>query len=199
MKRTLSLVAAGIAGALIALLALSFAAGAFAQGPGGQPAQATPGATPHGQAQMMGRGQMGQGRMGQGQMLGGSAQSLVGMAAAQLGLTQADLVAQLGSDGTIAAALTAGGVDPAAFIDSFVASRAARLDAAVAAGSMIRQDADARLATARSMATARIYQPFSALGPGGQGLNAGQGDGSGDGVCDQMPAGGQGGIGGGRG
>jgi hypothetical protein len=201
MKRTLSLFVAGIAGALIALLALNFAAGAFAQGPGGQPAQATPGATPYGQAQMMGHGRMGQGRMG------GSAQSLVGMAATQLGLTQADLVAQLGSDGTIAAALTAGGVDPATFIDSFVASRAARLDAAVAAGTLTRQDADARLATARSMATARIYQPFTALGPGGQGPNAGQGQGAGqgfvdangDGVCDQMATGGQGGMGGGRG
>jgi hypothetical protein len=203
MKRTLSLFVAGIAGALIALFALSFAAGAFAQEPGGQPAQATPGTGQMGQGQMMGRG-----RMGQGQMMGGSAQSLVRMAATQLGLTQADLVAQLGSDGTIAAALTAGGVDPASFIDSFVASRAARLDAVVAAGTMTRQDADARLATARSMSTARIYQPFTALGPGGQGPNAGQGQGAGqgfvdadgDGVCDQMPAGGgQGHMGGGRG
>jgi hypothetical protein len=204
MKRTISLIVAGIAGALIALLALNFATNTFAQGP----AQATPGT-----GQMQGRGRMGGGQMmgGQGQM-GGQAESLVGMAAAQLKLTQAQLVAQLGTDGTIAAALTAGGVDPAAFIDTFVASRATRLDAAVAAGTMTRAAADAQLVTARSMSTARIYQPFTVLGPGGQGPNAGQGAGSGtgfvdangDGICDTMPAGGQGhmgqgGMGGGRG
>ncbi|MEI7645084.1 MAG: hypothetical protein WCJ55_12480 [Chloroflexales bacterium] len=208
MNRTLSLIAAGIAGALIALLALNFATGAFAQGPGGQPAQATPGTGP-----MMGRGQMGRGQMMGGQMMGGQDESLVGMAAAQLHLTQAQLVAQLGTDGTIAAALTAGGVDPTAFIDSFVASRATRLDAAVAAGTLTRADADARLVTARAMSTARINQPFTVLGPGGQGPNAGQGSGTGfvdangDGICDTMPAGGgqghmgggQGGMGGGRG
>jgi hypothetical protein len=188
MKRTLSLLAAGIAGALIALLALNFATRAFAQG--------NPGSGQMGSGQMGNRGQMGRGQMG-----GGQAQSLVGMAAAQLGLSQADLVAQFGTDGTIAAALTAGGVDPAAFIDSFVATRVERLDAAVVAGTMTRADADARLATARSLSTARIYQPFTALGPGGQGGGAGQGfvDANGDGVCDLMPADGQGRMGGGRG
>lgn len=81
-------------------------------------------------------------------------------------------------------------------IETFVASRAERLDAAVAAGTMTRQDADARLATARSMGTARIYQPFAQLGPGGQGPGQGAGAGQGfvdadsDGVCDHMPAGG---------
>jgi hypothetical protein len=214
MKRALALLAAGIAGAMIAFFALSFAGGALAQGPGGQPTQPSPGTMPYGQGQMMGRGQMGdQGQMmgrgqmgGQGQMMGGSEQSLVGMAAAELGLTQAQLVAQLGTDGTIADALKAGGVDPAAFIDTFVASRATRLDAAVAAGTLTREDADARLATARSMATARIYQAFTRLGPGGMGAQTGmarpggmggqagrgrsQGQGfvdaDGDGVCDLM-------------
>jgi hypothetical protein len=195
MKRTLSLIAAGVAGALIALLALSFATGAFAQG--------TPPATP-GAGQMQGRGRMGGGQMmgGHGQM-GGQSESLVGMAAAQLNLPQAQLVAQLGSDGTIAAALTAGGVNPTTFIDTFVASRATRLDATVAAGTMTRAAADAQLVTARAMSTARINQPFTALGPGGQGPNVGQGtgfvDANGDGICDTMPAGGHGGMGGGRG
>ncbi len=193
MKRTLSLIAAGIGGALIALLALSFATGAFAQGPSGSPTPGTPGTG------QMGRGQMGRGQMG-GQM-GGQAQSLVGMAAAELKLTQAELVAKLGTDGTIAAALTAGGIDPAAFINRFVATRATRLDAAVTAGTLTRAEADTRLATARALSTARINQPFTVLGPGGQGPNAGQGfvDANGDGVCDQMPAGGQGHMGGGRG
>ncbi len=198
MRRMLSLLAAGLAGALIALTALSFAAGAFAQGPGGQAAQPTPGAGPSGGGQMMGgRGQMGGGQMGgRGQMggqTGGPVTSLVGQAAAQLGLAQADLVAKLGAEGTIAAALTDAGHDPAAFVDGFVATRAARLDAAVAAGTLTAEEAEARLLTARSMSTARIYQPFTALGPGGQGAQMGFVDADGDGVCDQA------GTGGGRG
>lgn len=181
MKRTLAFRAAGLAGAIITLLTLSLATGAFAQGSGSPPAQPTPGTGPYGSGQMMGRSQMGAG------------QSLVAMAAAEFGLTQAELVARLGSDGTIADALTAGDVDPAAFIERFVASRAERLDAAVAAGTITREDADARLSSARSMATARIYQPFTALGPSGQGQRQGAGfvDENGDGICDLMPAGDQ--------
>lgn len=176
MKRIIALLAAGLAGALIALAALSFTGTALAQGPTGQAG--------NGGAQMAGRGAR----------MGGSAESLVGMAAAKLGLAQADLVAQLGADGTIAAALTAGDVDPKAFIDEFVAVRAARLEAAVAAGTLTQPDADARLATAQSMSTARIYQPFTAIGPGGQGQG-----GAGAGTCDQAAAGagqmrGQGGM-----
>lgn len=181
MKRTLALLAAGVAGALIALLSLSLVTGAFAQGPAGPTA---PGAYP---GQMMGRGQMG------GQM-GGSEQSLVGMAAAELGITRQELIAQLGTGGTIADAVTAAGVNPTAFIETFVASRAERLDAAVAAGALTREDADARLATARAMAAARIARPFTALGPGGHGAvsqGAGFVDENGDGVCDLMPEGGQ--------
>jgi hypothetical protein len=59
MRRILTLLAVGAAGAMIALLALGLAGRAFAQGPVGQPAQPTPGAAPYGQGQMMGRGQMG--------------------------------------------------------------------------------------------------------------------------------------------
>jgi hypothetical protein len=195
MKRTLALLAAGVAGALIALLSLSLVTGAFAQGSGGPAASAYGG-------QMMGRGQMGSQMMSRGQM-GGGEQSLVGMAAAELGITRQELVARLGTDGTIAGALTAGGVDPAAFIDRFVASRAVRLDAAVAAGMLTREDADARLATARSMSATRIAQPFTTLSPGGQGPSQGAGfvDENGDGVCDLMPEGGQmrGRMGGGHG
>lgn len=192
MKRTLSLLAAGLAGAVVALLALSLAGGAFAQGPTGQPVGPTPGTGTYGAGQM--GGQMG-GRMG-GRM-GGSASSLVGMAADELEISQAELVAQLGTQGTIRDVLIAGDVDPEGFVERFVTSRAKRLEAAVAAGALTREEADARLATARSMAAARIAQPFTALGPGGQGMGQGAGQGAGfvdedgDGVCDQMPAGGQ--------
>ncbi len=92
-------------------------------------------------------------------------------------------------------------IDPAGFIETFVAARGERLAAAVTAGTLTREEADARLATARSLATARIYQPVTALGPGGQGRGQGTGfvDADGDGACDHMPAGGQGRTGGGRG
>jgi hypothetical protein len=185
MKRTFALIVAGIAGALIALLAVQFAPSALAQGPGAQT-----GANNTATVQR-GRGPM----EGQGRMAGGNAESLVGMAAAQLGISHAELVAQLGADGTILDALTAGGIAPQDFIDAFVASRAERLDAAVAAGRISRADADARLELVRSMAATRIAQPFSANGPNGRGPGAGTGpnfvDADGDGVCDHMPAGGQ--------
>jgi hypothetical protein len=203
MKRILTLLAAGLAGVVATLLALSFAASSFAQGPTGQATQPTAGMYGPGQqaggGQMRGRGQGGGQMMGR-EQAGGGAQSLVGMAAAELGLTQAELVAQLGSDGTLVDALSAAGIEPLDFIERFVASRAERLEAAVAAGTLTRADADARLATARSMSAARIAQPFTQPGPGGQGPNQGahganQGagfvDADGDGVCDQMPAGGQ--------
>lgn len=184
MKRLLTIL---VSGALIALLALGVADSALAQGPGGQGAP---------------------GRAGQQARAGGPAQSLVGMAAAELGITQAELVAELRAGTTIADALTAGGVNPASFIDSFVATRAERLDAAVAAGRLTRAEADAQLAMARSLATARIYQPFTSRGPSGQSPRAGQAQGpggpgfvdaNGDGVCDNLPAGGQARMGGGRG
>lgn len=187
MKRTLGLLAAGIAGALITLLAMSLASGALAQGPAGQPAAPAP--ATYG-ARMGGRGPMADRQMG-------GEQSLVGMAAAQLHLTQAELVAQLGETGTIAQALSDGGISPTQFVDDFVASRAKRLEAAVAAGRMTEEQARAQLELARSMAAARISQPFTALGPGGQNPSApgaGQGfvDANGDGACDHAPAGGQG-------
>lgn len=193
MKRTVALIVAGIAGALIALLAVPFAPSAFAQGPGAQTG-----------ANGIATFQRGGGPpAGSGRMAGGNTESLVGMAAAQLGITQAELVAQLGADGTILDALTAGGIAPQDFIDAFIAARAARLDAAVAAGRISRADADARLELVRSMAATRIAQPFSANGPQGRGTGAGTGpnfvDEDGDGVCDHMPAGGQRRGGGGRG
>lgn len=188
MKRVLTFGAAGLVGAFIALLVLSLTPSVFAQGPNTQPGQRMPNAAQNG-------------RMRQG--MGGAADSLVGMAAAQLNLTQVELAAQLGTDGTILAALTDAGIEPEAFLDSFVASRAERLAAAVAAGRMTQAEADAQLALARSMAATRIAQPFSANGRPSQAPGSGNGptytDADGDGVCDHQPADGQGRMGGGRG
>lgn len=169
MTRLITFVTLGI---LVALLALGAPAGAFAQGPTGS-------------------SQWGRVR------LGGPEQSLVGMAATQLGVSRVELLAQLRSGTTLAEVLKAGGVNVAAFVDRFIASRAERLNTAVAAGALTRAEADARLATLRANVTARLDQPFTVLGPAGQGVRAGQGgagqnfvDANGDGVCDNMPAGG---------
>lgn len=182
MKRIITILTAVVAGALLALVAIQFAPSTFAQGPNTPPQSMT----------QRGRGPM----MDRGSQQGGAAESLVGMAAAQLNLTQAELVAQLGDEGTILTALTTAGIDPQDFIDQFVASRAARLDAAVAAGTMTRVDADAHLNLVRSQVATRIAQPLSADGPQGrgQGMQHGThgGDADGDGVCDQMPQAGQG-------
>lgn len=179
MTRLITLATMGI---LVALLAIGAPTGAFAQGPAGNAQRA-------------------------GARLGGPEQSLVGMAATELGVSRVELVAQLRSGTTLAEALKAGGVNVAAFVDRFIASRAERLNAAVAAGALTRAEADARLATLRATVTARLDQPFTVRGPSGQGARAGQGgagqnfvDANGDGVCDNMPAGGgQARGGGGRG
>ncbi|MFQ3661241.1 MAG: hypothetical protein SNJ69_02485 [Chloroflexaceae bacterium] len=163
-------------GIVVALLALGAPAGALAQGPAGN-------------------SQWSRTRQG------GPDQSLVGTAAAQLGVSRPELLAQLRSGTTLAEALKAGGVSVASFVDSFIASRAERLNAAVAAGVLTRAQADARLAALRTNVTARLDQPFTVLGPAARGARAGQGgagqgagqnfvDANGDGICDTMPAGG---------
>lgn len=164
MTRLITFVTLGV---LAAVLALGAPAGAFAQGPTG------------GGPWIRAR-------------LGSPEQSLVGTAAAQLGVSRLELLARLRSGMTLAEALRAGGVDVAAFADSFIASRAERLNAAVAAGALTRAEADARLAALRTSVTARLEQPFTVVGPAGQGAGGARNfvDANGDGVCDNMPAGG---------
>ncbi|MCS6880189.1 MAG: hypothetical protein RMK84_03735 [Oscillochloridaceae bacterium] len=131
MQRLIMFMTMGI---LAAALALGAPAGAFAQGPAG-------------------RAQWIRAR------LGGPEQSLVGTAAAQPGVSRVELLAQLRSAMTLAEALRAGGVDVASFADSFIASRAERLSAAVAAGALTRAEADARLDALRANVTARLERP----------------------------------------
>ncbi|PDV96400.1 hypothetical protein [Candidatus Chloroploca asiatica] len=175
MKRIFSLFATGIGLALLAIVALSFAPAASAQG--GPPTSAAQQG-----ASSRDRSQVSNGRMGR------ADQSLVAQAADALGLTRAELVAQLGTDGTIAAALQSGGVDPAAFVQTMVASRTERLEAAVAAGHLTQVDADARLATIETQLTERINQPLSMGSNGNQGnrdrANQGTRQQSNDGTCD---------------
>jgi hypothetical protein len=78
---------------------------------------------------------------------------------------------QIGTNGTIAAALSDASIDPAAFVERFVAPCATRLNASTLA----KEEAVARLATARARAAGRINQSFIAHGPAsGQGRMGGR-------------------------
>lgn len=147
MKRSVTMVTAvAMAGALLALLALSFAPAAYAQ----STTTESPG---------VGRGDMGD----RGEMRGRT-HSLVAMVAEKLNQTRAELVAQLGSEGTLAGALEQGGVSVAPFVDEVVANRTERLDAAVAAGRLTSEQAEEHLAMMRSRIETRLNQPFGERG-----------------------------------
>ncbi|PMP86288.1 MAG: hypothetical protein C0184_01415 [Chloroflexus aggregans] len=173
MKRIVSLVMAAVAGALATMIVFMVVMPAFAQGPFG------PSPTPVPAPGTYGTGQGGRGgRMQPGQdgnsVIGGRGgrvitnTSLIGVAANQLGISQQELVARLMTNGSsIADELKAVGIDPQTVVDTFVASRAERLSAAVAAGRITQAQADAQLAIAKSMTVARLMQPFTPLGPGG--------------------------------
>ncbi|WP_299644468.1 hypothetical protein [uncultured Chloroflexus sp.] len=176
MKRVLSLIAAALAGALATMVVFMTMVPALAQGPVDPKVTPVPigGAYGAGQAARGGWMQQGVGRGGwtqQGAQVGGhgnQSSSLVSTAAAALGITQQELIAQLmANGGSIADALKAAGIDPQMVADQFVATRAERLNAAVAAGRITQAQADAQLAIAKSMTVARLMQPFTPLGPGG--------------------------------
>jgi hypothetical protein len=126
-------------------------------------------------------------------MNGGPQQSLVAVAAQVLGVSQADLVAQLQSGKTIA---DVAGDKAGAIVDAFVQPRAERLAALVTAGRLTQAEADQRVATMRAQVTARLSQTWSARGPG-----AGTSfvDADGDGLCDNAGSGAGQGAGMGRG
>jgi hypothetical protein len=166
-KRWIAL--AGVALALV--IAVVLAPAVLAQGPGG-------GMGPGGNRPGYGRG------------MGGPQQSLVAVAADKLGMTQADLVAELRSGKTIAQVAAGKQVALDTIVDAFVTTRAERLDAAVAAGRMTQAQADTMLATMKANVTARLSQPWS---PQGNGPGSGFVDQDGDGVCDHAGSGQMGG------
>ena len=182
MKTRIWLVLAGIAMALV--VAITFATAAWAQGPAGGfgPGQ--------GQGRMAGGGP-GMGRRGgMGGQMGGPQQSLVAIAAQQLGIEQADLVAQLQGGKTIAQVASEKNVPLDTIVNAFAATRQARMAQAVANGRMTQAEADAMLATLRANVTARLSEPWSPQGPG---AGAGYTDANGDGVCDYAGSGRMGG------
>jgi hypothetical protein len=173
MKTRVWLTLGGIA--LAVVVAITFASAAWAQGPAGGFGSG------RAQGHMSGAGP-GVGRHGgMGGQMGGPQQSLVAIAAQQLGMNQADLVAQLQGGKTIAQVAGEKNVPLDTIVNAFVATRQARMAQAVANGRMTQAEADAMLATLRANVIARLNEPWSPQEPG---AGAGHVDANGDGVCD---------------
>jgi hypothetical protein len=170
------MVLAGAALAVVAALALGSAV--LAQGPAG-----------YGPGGIMMGGMSGAG-CGMGMRGGmepiGPANSLVAVAAEKLGMTQADLVAQLHSGKTIAQIATDKNVALTTIVDAFIAPRKAHLETLVANGQLTQAQMDTMLATMQANVTARLNQPGT---PQGCGPGAGFVDANGDGVCDHAGSG----------
>lgn len=186
-----------IAASLAALLAVAvvLVPATFAQGQGNRNGAGNgqaPATAPAQAQQPYGRGMMGG---GVGVM--GSGNSLIAVAADKLGMTTADLVAALGGTKSIAQVASEHNVALDTIIDAFLAPRIENLNAAVAAGRITQAQADQMLATMRTNVTAQANQVWTSRGHG-QGMGSGYVDADGDGVCDNMPAGGQGRMGRGR-
>ena len=186
MKTRMWMVLAGIALAIVAAIAIAPAvlargpAGGY--GPGMNRAQMMDG-TPGPGMGMRGAMRPMQGRRGG---MGGPQQSLVAVAADTLGVTPADLIAQLQGGKTIAQVAVERNVALNTIVDAIVATRQARMAEAVAAGRMTQAQMDTMLATMKTNVTARLNQPGTAQG-GGPG--SGFVDEDGDGVCDHAGSG----------
>jgi hypothetical protein len=181
MKTRKWMVAAGIALAVVAAIAIAPAV--LARGPAGgygsgmNRAQMMDGTPGPGMGMRGGMGPM-QGQRGG---MGGPQQSLVAVAAEKLGMTQADLAAELQSGKTIAQVATEKKVALDTIVNAFIAPRKAHLETLVADGQLTQAQMDTMLATMKTNVTARLNQPGTAQG-GGPGSSFVDEDG--DGVCD---------------
>lgn len=128
-------------------------------------------------------------RAGMGNGWGGPKNSLVAVAAEQLGLTRPELVAELQTGKTIAEVAAEHEVAVDTIVQAFLAPRAERLAELVADGQLTQEQADTILATMEAKATEHISEPWS---PQGHGRGMGFIDSDGDGVCDFAGNGGRG-------
>ncbi len=168
-----------IGGMTVAVLcSMVMAESALAQGPGPRQQPATPNQNSRPmQGQMTQRGMMMRGQMG------GSDESLIVIAAKELGTTQVDLVAALKSGKTIADVASDKNVDLAKITDAFVAAKVADRQAMVTSGRWTQAQLDTMTAMMKANITQKLSQPFTV-----QGTGAGFVDQNGDGACDNMPA-----------
>lgn len=180
MKTRSGYVIVGLIVAVVALFALAPAT--FAQGPVGGAGQGMFGPGSGAMQQNRGAG------YGLGIRLGGPEESLVAVAAGQLGLTQAELVAKLQGGQTLAEVIAAHNGDPEQVVAAFLATRSEKLAELVANGQISQEQADTWLATMTENATARLSQAWSPRG-NGQGFV----DADGDGACDYLGSGRRGG------
>lgn len=201
----------GMTAGVLAMSAMTvFAGAAFAQGngPGNNAAQA-PGqanqygsganaAPVYGQAMRNGNGSggvsVGYGLATHGAW-GGPDSSLTAVAAEVIDIEQTELVAELMAGATIADVAAEYSVDAQAIVDAYVQPRTDTLDAAVTAGRITQDQADAMLAQMTAMISAKLDQPWEAQG-NGNGMGTGTpgqsssgpnwDDADGDGTCDSM-------------
>jgi hypothetical protein len=136
----------------------------------------------------MGPGNVSGPRFGLGPRWGGPDNSMVAVAAEQLGMTRAELIAELQSGKTIVQVAEEHSVALDTIVDAFVASRAERLTDLVDSGQLTQVQADAMLATMRANVTEHLNEAWSPRGPG-QGHGPGFVDEDGDGVCDHAGTG----------
>jgi hypothetical protein len=122
--------------------------------------------------------------------MGGSQQSLVAVAAEQIGLSQTDLVAQLQQGKTIAQVAAEHNVALNTIVDAFVATHQARMATAIAAGHMTQEQVTTMLEAIKANVSTRLTQPWS---PRGNGRAAGLVEQNGDGMCDYAGSGWMGG------
>lgn len=112
----------------------------------------------------------------------GPQNSLIAIAAETLGLTPQDLIAELEAGKTIAEVAEEQGVALETIVDAFLAPRAEALQAAVEAGRMTQEQADALLAQIREHVRTRLTATWTfrlGYGPGFM-------DENGNGICDPM-------------
>ncbi|MCA9869662.1 MAG: hypothetical protein KC487_04695 [Anaerolineae bacterium] len=184
------------AGVLAMSAMMVFAGAAFAQGngPGNNAAQAagqanqygsgTGTGTPvYGQANQYGNGsggvESGYGLATRGAW-GGPDSSLTAVAAEVIGIEQADLVAELTAGATIADVAADYNVDLQDIVDAYVQPRTDTLDAAVAAGRITEDQADAMLAQMEAQVSDQLAEAWEAQGNG-------YGNGTCDGTCTGTP------------
>lgn len=153
-----------IAATLVVAVVLSLSLSAFAKGPTQQSSASAYG---QGYGVKVGMG------YADNSTWAGPQNSLVAVAAKVLGMSQADLVAQL-SDKTIAQVAQEKGIAVDKIVNAFLAPRVTALQTAVEEGRLTQAQADQMLALMKTHVTEQLSEAWTSVGPGtGSGNPAG--------------------------